>query len=107
MPPSGSNLKQAKLDVLVRPYPRAVAGTPISYAFHAGADDRLFELVYEVDLSVRAPTEVFIPARHYPDGYVATVTGPARIVSKDGAALLKLRARGGGEIRVEVRRRQP
>jgi endoglycosylceramidase len=106
-PPAGDNLKQPKLDILVRPYPRAVAGVPISYTFHADADDRLFELVYEADPTVKGPTEVFVPARHYPGGYDVAVTGPARVVSRPGSGVLRLRGTGDGEVRVQIRRATP
>jgi endoglycosylceramidase len=104
LPPTADNLKQPKLDVLVRPYPRAVAGTPISYAFSAAAPDRLFELRYDGDDAIAAPTEVFVPARHYPGGYQASVTGPARIVSAANAPLLKLVGTGDGEVSLRVTR---
>ncbi|HYC54292.1 MAG TPA: cellulase family glycosylhydrolase [Candidatus Binatia bacterium] len=104
LPPSADNVKQAKLDVLVRPYPRATAGTPVSYAFHSQSADRLFELVYESDPAIRAASEVFVPARHYPGGYSAVVTGPARIVSRPNAPVLKLRGTAAGQVRVEIRR---
>jgi endoglycosylceramidase len=105
LPPEGDNVKQEKLDVLVRPYPRAVAGVPTSYAFHPDREDRLFELAYETDPSIRAPTEVFVPvSRHYPGGYQVTVTGPARITSAPGAALLRLRTTGPGAVQVTITR---
>ena len=36
-PPSGANVKEAKLNVLSRPYPQLVAGTPLSYDFDPAA----------------------------------------------------------------------
>ncbi len=105
VPPEGDNVKQEKLDVLVRPFPRAVAGVPTSYAFHSAAEDRMFELTYETDPSISAPTEVFVPvSRHYPQGYEVAVTGPARIVSVPGAALLRLRTTGPGTVHVTITR---
>src|SRR5206468_10218462 len=43
-PPAGANVKQDKLDVLARPYPRAVAGTPLRWSFDR--QERSFELAY-------------------------------------------------------------
>ena len=97
-PPAGENVKQEKLDVLVRPYPRAVAGTPTVWSFHAAT--RLFRLSYRPDAKVRAPTEVFVPTRHYPYGYRAVVAG-GRVTSRPNAALLEIRARPGAPL-VEV-----
>ena len=54
------------LDALVRPYPRAVAGTIVRYGFERRR--RRFELVYRHDPLVSAPTEVFVPALQYPRG---------------------------------------
>ena len=106
-PPTADNLKQAKLDVLARPYPRAVAGTPVSYAFHADTAERLFEFDYEADPAIRARTEVFVPLRQYPSGYEAVVSGPARLVSKPGARVLRIRAAAAGAVHLEVRRAAP
>ncbi len=92
-PPSGSNLKEAKLDVLARPYPRAVAGTPRLFAFDR--DSGAFELAY----STRAPdgqvaaagseTEVLLPERHYPRVYAVGASG-AEVVSGPGERVLRL-----------------
>ena len=43
-PPTPAHLNEAKLDVLVRPYPRAVAGTPLSWSFDRAA--RRFTMTY-------------------------------------------------------------
>jgi endoglycosylceramidase len=92
--PNGDNVKESKLDVLVRPFPRAVSGTPTRLSFdrHSGR----FELSY----STRAPdggyaqeglTEVFIPTRHYRHGYRAQAQG-AQVVSTADAVVLRLAA---------------
>ena len=100
-PPRGDNVKQEKLDVLVRPYPRAVAGTPTSFGFDP--DSGTFELVYETDPSIDAPTEILVPvSRHYPDGYEATVSGPGQITSRPNAELLRLQTLGPGTVTVTV-----
>jgi endoglycosylceramidase len=102
-PPEGDNVKQAKLDVLIRPYPRAVAGVPVSFAFDPGSGT--FELEYETDPSIGAPTEIYIPvSRHYPDGYQATVSGPVSITSPPNAELLRLQTTGAGTVTVTVTR---
>jgi endoglycosylceramidase len=99
-PPTRDNVKQPKLDVLVRPYPRAVAGTPTSWSFDPEA--RTFELRFTSNPSIRMPTEIFVPARHFPRGYSVRLTGPARVVSARNAPLLLLRGTGPGEVRVEI-----
>jgi endoglycosylceramidase len=59
---SDGNEKPALLDLLVRPYPERVAGTPIAYAFDAGT----FTFEYRPSAGI---TELSVPARTYPDGY--------------------------------------
>jgi endoglycosylceramidase len=92
-PPSGANVKLEKLDVLARPYPQVVAGTPENWSFDPGS--RVFELSYSTaaagggGLPPGLETEVFVPARHYPDGYVADAGG-ADVTSAPDAELLTL-----------------
>lgn len=71
-PPTPAHLDEPKLDALVRPYPRAIAGTPTGWSWDRGA--RRFVLAYvptPVDgaLAPGAVTEVWIPQRHFPNGY--------------------------------------
>jgi endoglycosylceramidase len=97
-PPTADNIKQEKLDVLARPYPRAVAGMPRSFGFDRGSG--VFELTY----STRAPggrsavegpqTEIFLPERHYGQGYRVGASG-AEVVSGPEERLLRLVAQPG------------
>src|SRR5579864_662250 len=104
-PPTPSNLKQGKLDTLSRPYPRAIAGTPLSWSFQSTAANQAFTFVYQADPNVRAPTEIFIPiARHYPGGYTIHVGGPAVVTSAPGATIVTLRNTGAGVVTVQVAR---
>lgn len=59
--------ERPQVDVLVRPYPRATAGTPLGFCFDYPSCS--FILVYAPDPHVAAPTEVFLPLRHYPRGF--------------------------------------
>jgi endoglycosylceramidase len=95
-PPATPNVKEEKLDVLARPYPRAIAGTPRRFGFdrNSGA----FELAY----STRPPdatseaggleTEVLLPERHYKNGFVVGASG-AEVVSRPNERILRLVAR--------------
>jgi endoglycosylceramidase len=95
-----ASLKQAKADLLVRPYPQAVAGVPVSTKFDPAT--HVFHLAY-TPRPAGGPTEIFVPARHYPTGYVATVTG-AHAVSTPNASPLQLVAdTGAGRVDVELR----
>ncbi len=106
-PPGLHNLRSPEaFAALVRPYPRAVAGTPTSLAFDPATGS--FDFSYATvspggDAYPRGlATVVSIPALQYPQGYRVTVTG-ARVVSKPCAALLLLRARKHAEhVSLEV-----
>jgi endoglycosylceramidase len=106
-PPTGSNVKQAKLDVLSEPYPQVVAGTPTAYGFDPASNR--FTLTY----STRGPTgkkfarrltrkhsqrraktksrqtQIFLPRDHYPAGYSVAVQGGG-IASKPRAGVLRI-----------------
>jgi hypothetical protein len=47
-----------------RPYARRVQGTPRSVSFDPARAE--FKLVFEADPAIAAPTEIFLPAIHYP-----------------------------------------
>jgi endoglycosylceramidase len=92
-----STLKAAKADVLVRPYARAIAGTPLAMRFDPAG--KAFSLSYAPRAS-GAPTEIFIPARHYPKGYSVSVQG-GHVTSAADAALLTI-AGDAGAAQVQV-----
>jgi endoglycosylceramidase len=103
-PPTGSNVKWAKLAILEEPYPQVVAGTPTSWAFDRTA--RTFDLSYRthgVAGSVRSPlTTVYIPVGAFGPRYRVSVRG-ARVVSAPGASRLLLRTvHGASSVTVHV-----
>ncbi|MEA2470874.1 MAG: endoglycosylceramidase [Thermoleophilaceae bacterium] len=107
-PPTGSNLKTSTLDVITRPYPQLVSGTPTSWSFDP--DSKKFAFSYSTaragDASKRfgagAVSAVVVPKRQYPKGYAADVRGGA-IVSKPGALLLRVAACAGAkDVNVSV-----
>ncbi|GAB7542717.1 cellulase family glycosylhydrolase [Cupriavidus sp. 8B] len=93
------------LDVLVRPYPQAVAGTPQSWRFDRS--NRVFTLGYATQpvgaaLQPGALTQVFVPERHYPHGYRVEVSG-AIVRSAPNARHLRLAAEdGASEVTVRI-----
>jgi endoglycosylceramidase len=100
-PPKGKNLDVGKLKILTRPYPQAVAGTPLAYAFDQAK--RVFTLRWTPTraagkgrFAASALTEVRVPKRQYPKGYVVKATG-AKVRSKAGAPVLLLAARAGAK----------
>ena len=93
-------LKQGKADLLIRTYPQAVAGTPISFSFDPATG--VFTLVYRADPSIHAPTRIFVPVRrHYHGRYRVTVRG-ARVVSRPNAPILLLRTGEPGRVTVRI-----
>ena len=96
-PPAGANLNTSLLQLLVRPYPQAIAGTPTSWSYDTSTHG--FTLIYSTTpaghrLAARAPTEVFLPHLVYASGYTATATGGC-VVSRPGAQLLEIANRHG------------
>jgi endoglycosylceramidase len=105
-PPTGENLQTAKLDTVARPYPRLVSGTPRSWSF--ARDTRTFRAEYTTAragggrFAARTRSEFMLPARQYPDGYAAHVSGGA-ITSSPGARVLRVAAcPGATDVRVTV-----
>jgi endoglycosylceramidase len=108
-PPKPPNLDPVLLDLLVRPYPQAVAGTPLSYFYDP--DAARFELHYSTTGPTgqtfegrhSALTRVFIPRLHFGKRYDIEVSG-ARVVRSKRSQRLRLRARRGAhEVSVTVR----
>jgi len=103
-PPTGANVDRERLTILTRPYPHAIAGTPVGWSFNPIS--RRFRLTYRTRpvsgrLARRAPTEIAVPRLQYPRGYRVRVRG-ARVVSAAGAPVLKLVAPQGRRITVVV-----
>jgi endoglycosylceramidase len=99
-PPRGSNLATGKLDMLSRPYPQVVAGTPTLLRFDRRT--RRMELRYRP--KGRGTTEIALPRRQYPRGYSVRVAG-GRVRSKPGARRLVVLAKPGArEVRVTLTR---
>jgi endoglycosylceramidase len=91
----------AQAQALVVPYPWATAGTPGLQAFNRTT--RTFRYAYQVDHTVRAPTQISLPTYVYPSGYRVTVTG-ATVTSRRNSPLLKLSARRrAAQVKVTVR----
>jgi endoglycosylceramidase len=78
----------AMLEVLSRPDPSAIAGTPTATSFDPASGR--FTLTFRADPTITEPTVIFVPvAVHYPEGYCAAATG-ARITSAPGAGIIDI-----------------
>jgi endoglycosylceramidase len=93
-----STLIAGKADVLIRPYPQAIAGTPTSLSWDATTN--VLQLTYTAGKQ-KAPTDVFVPQRHYPHGYRAVVTN-GQVVSAQNAAHLLVTAKPGNTVTIRV-----
>jgi len=60
------------LQALVRPYPMATAGEPLSARFNIRT--RVFDFVFRSDPGARAPTLIFVPRLQYAAGITVTVS---------------------------------
>ena len=106
-PPVGDNVDFAKLKVLERPYPQAVAGTPEQYGFDSATGAFLFSYSTErADgsgaFAGNSESDVFLPAIQYPHGYAVTVSG-ARVISSPRSRVLRLLScPGAASVEVHV-----
>jgi endoglycosylceramidase len=86
------NVHEDRLAALARPFPRAVAGTPVRFGYDPAK--RAFHLTWRpvavgTPLAAGAETEIFVPSRAYPRGYEVTVTG-ATVTSAPDDGVLRL-----------------
>jgi endoglycosylceramidase len=114
--PTPGNIRRERLEAVVRPYPRLVAGTPRSYGF----DGARFELAFDTRSAAQlgfapvggaagpkrfgsgARSEIVIPEARFDGGYGVEVEG-AEVTSKPGAGVLVLRTcAGAAAVRVRV-----
>ncbi len=86
-------LSDVTLAAIVRPYPAAVAGVPVGFTYSPSG--RLLTLAYIPapagggTFGGRVATQIRVPARVYPDGYVVRASG-ATVVSAPGAGVVCL-----------------
>jgi endoglycosylceramidase len=108
-PPTATNVKQGKLDAFVVPHAVAIAGTPTATSLDRTT--RTHTLAYRstavpgARLRRGARTAVFVPARMYPTGYVASVDG-GHVDSAPNAPWLLLRAAPNRNVSVIVTPRE-
>lgn len=97
--PSGADT--ALVDVLVRPYPRAVAGTLRAFSFDADTG----EATLEYDAHPQGITEVAVPLRRYPAGVSVRLRGVSGCAADLGEGLVVVRAGEVGQATLTIRPR--
>jgi Glycoside hydrolase family 5 C-terminal domain len=71
--PKDINSGGRALNEVVRPYPMATSGTPVSMEFDSKS--KTFRYKFKADKAISAGTEIFLPSYQYPKGAVVTVDG--------------------------------
>jgi len=106
-PPTATNIDQAVLAALARPYPELVSGTPVDWSFNPTTT--VFRLTYSTGRAdghgtfpAGSETDIAVPKLQYPHGYVARVRG-GTVASAPNAPVLRIRSlRRSGRITVVV-----
>lgn len=104
--PEGDNIKRSTLDLLARPHPAVIAGTPAGWSWTAAA--RRLEVAWSTQRARPGTgafgdedvSEISVTPRAMPDGYAAMVDGGA-VISAPGARVLQVAACPGAR-RVSV-----
>jgi hypothetical protein len=91
------------LPAVVRPYAPAVAGRPDPVVFDRRSGH--FEMSWEADDAIDAPTELFVPDLQYPRGFDVVVAPDADVEHDEEAQVLRVQVRQGGRHRLVVERR--
>jgi hypothetical protein len=89
------------LDGFVRPFVRVWAGRPIAQHFDSASGAFTAELTQE---SGMGPTEIFAPARVYPDGPKIVIEGPAKAEYDAAAQLVRVNERGDALVTIRLSR---
>jgi endoglycosylceramidase len=84
---------------LVRPYPRAIAGSAVAFSYDAAA--RSFSLRYAPRVGASDVSEIVVPARLYPKGYDVRVSGACGDSSRPGVLFVRP-SEGAAEVTVDV-----
>ncbi len=86
--PTDLNSGGRALEAVVRPFPRATAGTPLQLSFDHNR--RTFTYEFSHTPGIEAPTEIFVPTFQYPHGYNVWVTdGECKVLAQDQVLLYR------------------
>jgi hypothetical protein len=70
----------------IRPYPMATAGELLKSTFNPFSHD--YRLTFKHDPAITAPTEIFVPNYHYPNGYSIRVSDGRYEIRRSSQSLL-------------------
>lgn len=99
--PADTNSGGRTLKQVVRPYPIATAGTPVSMSFDPAS--RVFEYCFGADPKVKAETVIFVPQYQYPRGYRVEVKNARYAMQPKRSRLLIIGGRGAVTVRIVSR----
>eukprot|EP00756_Hemistasia_phaeocysticola_P023144 Hpha_TRINITY_DN15873_c1_g2::TRINITY_DN15873_c1_g2_i1::g.189773::m.189773/K05991/E3.2.1.123; endoglycosylceramidase len=90
----GAFPRDGYIATLSRTYAQAIAGEPSKMTYNNATSH--FELCFDLDTSIQAPTEIFVPARHYPTGVAITATANLDVdAAPDAKGILRARPAAG------------
>ena len=92
-----SSVKMDKLRQLVRTYPQATAGMPMSIQYDATTGK--FNMTYRPDPSITQPTRIFVSPLTSPNGYDVDVTGGS---ASSSGSLVHVRATSTEPVSVTI-----
>lgn len=81
-------LNMQKVNDYVRTYAQAISGIPLSMRFDSATSN--FHLKFQADPSILEPTEIFVPAIKYPNGYFVEVSEGLTWSSEGSIVLIKV-----------------
>jgi hypothetical protein len=96
--PSDINSGGRALNAIVRPYPVATAGKPLSIDFDEKT--KVFRYRFAAAPSISADTELFVPRYQYPNGFNVVATGA--VARADPAHSRAIVSRAHGEVSVLI-----
>jgi len=88
-----------RADVLIRPYPQATAGTPVSYSYDQASRTMAYTYTPADDRS--SATQIVVPAYFAPHGYKVSVTH-GHVVSAPGALDLEILPTSSRNVTVTI-----